>query len=109
MSAVPIAMTGLLRRGSQMSLADPGSVGWHADQLTCELRCLSRKLTPDLGPYCTIASLSLGTPRAFRLRPTAAVDEAYAATTPVRTYEVTLGHNTLCLMTPGCQERYKHT
>lgn len=67
------------------------------------------KLIPDLGPYTTIASLSLGTPRAFRIRPTAAVDEAFATDTPVRSYEVTLGHNSLCLMTPGCQERFKHT
>jgi hypothetical protein len=64
---------------------------------------------PDLGPYPTIASLSLGTPRAFRLRQIDAVDEAYASTRPTRTYEVNLAHNSLVLMTPGCQERYKHT
>ncbi|WVQ78779.1 hypothetical protein IAT38_000870 [Cryptococcus sp. DSM 104549] len=75
------------------------SVGWHADQLTY------------LGPYTTIASLSLGTPRAFRLRPTNTIDPAYAATPEkaIRTYEVTLGHNSLCLMNGGCQERFKHT
>nr|XP_031863086.1 uncharacterized protein CI109_001564 [Kwoniella shandongensis]KAA5530158.1 hypothetical protein CI109_001564 [Kwoniella shandongensis] len=74
------------------------TVGWHADQLTY------------LGPYTTIASLSLGTPRAFRLRQTNAVDPAFATNTrPIRTYEVTLGHNTLCLMNAGCQERFKHT
>ncbi|EIW69031.1 hypothetical protein TREMEDRAFT_39338, partial [Tremella mesenterica DSM 1558] len=73
------------------------SVGWHADQLTY------------LGPYATIASLSLGTPRGFRLRPTTPVDPAFALTTPTRTYEVKLGHNTLVLMNAGCQERYKHT
>ncbi|KAK8861429.1 hypothetical protein IAR55_002248 [Kwoniella newhampshirensis] len=70
------------------------TVGWHADQLTY------------LGPYTTIASLSLGTPRAFRLRQTNPVDPAFATSTkPIRTYEVTLGHNTLCLMNAGCQER----
>ncbi|OCF39596.1 hypothetical protein I317_06611 [Kwoniella heveanensis CBS 569] len=74
------------------------TVGWHADQLTY------------LGPYTTIASLSLGTPRAFRLRQTDPVDSAFATTSkPTRTYEVNLGHNSLCLMNAGCQERYKHT
>ncbi|WRT65558.1 uncharacterized protein IL334_002503 [Kwoniella shivajii] len=74
------------------------SVGWHADQLTY------------LGPYTTIASLSLGTPRAFRLRQTNTVDPSFATDTkPIRTYEMTLGHNSLCLMNAGCQERFKHT
>ncbi|ORY25822.1 hypothetical protein BCR39DRAFT_566183 [Naematelia encephala] len=74
------------------------SVGWHADQLTY------------LGPYATIASLSLGTPRAFRLRQTESVDPAYAKDAkPIRTYEINLGHNSLVLMDAGCQERYKHT
>ncbi|WWC60158.1 uncharacterized protein I303_102722 [Kwoniella dejecticola CBS 10117] len=74
------------------------SVGWHADQLTY------------LGPYTTIASLSLGTPRAFRLRETNTVDPAFASSSkPIRTYELNLGHNSLCLMNGGCQERFKHT
>lgn len=73
--------------------ADAYSVGFHADQLT------------NLGPYPTIASLSLGVPRAFRLRPTASELDSG----PVRTYEVDLTHNSLVLMTAGCQERYKHT
>ncbi|KAK6907200.1 hypothetical protein I203_101190 [Kwoniella mangroviensis CBS 8507] len=74
------------------------SVGWHADQLTY------------LGPYTTIASLSLGTPRAFRLRQTNTVDPSFSTNTkPIRTYELKLGHNSLCLMNAGCQERYKHT
>jgi alkylated DNA repair dioxygenase AlkB len=60
----------------------------------------------DLGPYTTIASLSLGTPRAFRLRQT---DPIEAPKTPTRTYEINLGHNSLVLMNAGCQERYKHT
>ncbi|WVF67092.1 hypothetical protein IAT40_001837 [Kwoniella sp. CBS 6097] len=74
------------------------TVGWHADQLTY------------LGPYTTIASLSLGTPRAFRLRRTDPVDSTFATNSkPTRTYEVNLGHNSLCLMNAGCQERFKHT
>jgi hypothetical protein len=73
------------------------SVGWHADQLSY------------LGPHCTIASLSLGTPRAFRLRPTDTVDPSYSTGKPIRTYEIQLCHNTLVLMNAGCQERYKHT
>ncbi|KGB78423.3 hypothetical protein CNBG_4261 [Cryptococcus deuterogattii R265] len=74
------------------------SVGWHADQLTY------------LGPYTTIASLSLGTSRAFRLRETAPSDPAFIVNDkPPCTYEITLAHNTLCLMNAGCQERYKHT
>ena len=63
----------------------------------------------DLGPYTTIASLSLGTPRGFRVRPTDAVDPAYHTTGTARTYEITLAHNSLVLMNAGCQERYKHT
>ncbi|TXT04278.1 hypothetical protein VHUM_04276 [Vanrija humicola] len=73
------------------------TVGFHSDQMTY------------LGPFPTIASLSLGTPRAFRLRQTEAVEAAFGTGRPARTYEVTLGHNSLCLMTAGCQERYKHT
>ncbi|KLT46003.1 hypothetical protein CC85DRAFT_239758 [Cutaneotrichosporon oleaginosum] len=73
------------------------TVGFHSDQMTY------------LGPYPTIASLSLGTPRAFRLRAVNTADPAFAPDEPPRTYEVTLGNNSLVLMTPGCQERYKHT
>ncbi|KAL1409494.1 hypothetical protein Q8F55_003477 [Vanrija albida] len=69
------------------------TVGFHSDQMTY------------LGPFPTIASLSLGTPRAFRLRQTEAVEAAFGTGRPARTYEVTLGHNSLCLMTAGCQER----
>ncbi|ODO09235.1 hypothetical protein I350_02835 [Cryptococcus amylolentus CBS 6273] len=74
------------------------SVGWHADQLTY------------LGPYTTIASLSLGTTRSFRLRETPVSDRAFAVNDkPPRTFELTLSHNSLCLMNAGCQERFKHT
>ena len=91
-------------------------VGWHADQLTY------------LGPYCTIASLSLGTSRNFRVRETKSTEgvldpssngptaglggssaESGSKGKEIRTYEVTLGHNSLVLMDPGCQERFKHT
>lgn len=87
-------------------------VGWHADQLTC--RSIAQihpalLIRTDLGPYATIASLSLGTPRAFRLRQTDTADPAYSIGRPIRTYEVLLGHNSLVLMNGGCQERYKHT
>lgn len=80
-------------------------VGWHADQLSCKSPNTS---LIDLGPYAAIASLSLGTPRAFRLRETEAADPAFK-TGPIRTYEVNLGHNSLVVMTGGCQERFKHT
>ncbi|KAJ9117157.1 hypothetical protein QFC20_000300 [Naganishia adeliensis] len=75
------------------------SVGWHADQSTY------------LGPCATIVSLSLGTPREFRLRP---VPHHSSPTTDalgnsLRTYAVTLGHNSLCIMHAGTQELYKHT
>ncbi|WVQ73680.1 hypothetical protein IAR50_003260 [Cryptococcus sp. DSM 104548] len=74
------------------------SVGWHADQLTY------------LGPYTTIASLSLGTTRSFRLREARVFDQAFAVNDkPPRTCELTLTHNSLCLMNAGCQERFKHT
>lgn len=64
----------------------------------------------DLGPYTTIASLSLGTSRAFRLRETPPSDPAFIINDKLPcTYEITLAHNTLCLMNAGCQERYKHT
>ncbi|KAA1099404.1 hypothetical protein PGT21_006404 [Puccinia graminis f. sp. tritici] len=71
------------------------NVGWHADQLTY------------LGPYPTIASLSLGTTRQFRLRPVANILETETAE-PLRTYSMSLPHNSLLVMHGGCQERYKH-
>ncbi|TFY59460.1 hypothetical protein EVJ58_g5759 [Rhodofomes roseus] len=71
------------------------SVGPHSDQLTY------------LGPYPTIASLSLGTSRMFRLReviPTGEKDERSA-----RTFNVPLTHNSLMIMHSSTQERYKHS
>ncbi|KAH9811302.1 hypothetical protein DFH28DRAFT_982860 [Melampsora americana] len=75
-------------RGSQES------VGWHADQLTY------------LGPYPTIASLSLGTGRQFRLRAVRNLNDPLAP--PPRTYSIFLPHNSLLIMHGSCQERYKH-
>lgn len=129
-------------------------VGYHADQLSY------------LGPLATIASLSLGEARRFRLKPTAPglpvnvadaeasaaaarrFGAALAASPAVRqalahaskhggatagagaavaasvgvldgdlldglvdktpTFEIALPHNSLLLMGPGCQERFKH-
>ncbi|TDL24698.1 hypothetical protein BD410DRAFT_718467 [Rickenella mellea] len=71
------------------------SVGFHSDQLTY------------LGPYPTIASLSLGTTRIFRLRevvPTAETKQRHA-----RTYNVPLTHNSLMIMHASTQERFKHS
>ncbi|KAJ9097679.1 hypothetical protein QFC21_004716 [Naganishia friedmannii] len=75
------------------------AVGWHADQLTY------------LGPYATIVSLSLGTPREFRLRPsTNAIQPSLDVLGhPLRTYAITLPHNSVAIMHAGTQELYKHT
>ncbi|KAG9019637.1 hypothetical protein FRB90_011983 [Tulasnella sp. 427] len=70
-------------------------VGFHADQLTY------------LGPYPTIASLSLGTERLFRLRETIPKEEQDSRS--ARTFNVSLPHNSLIIMHAGCQEHYKHT
>ncbi|KAF5358503.1 hypothetical protein D9756_001694 [Leucocoprinus leucothites] len=88
------------------------SVGFHSDQLTY------------LGPYPTIASLSLGTTRVFRLReviPTDEIDSRQA-----RTFNIPLPHNSvrktsviplrktephagpLTIMHASCQEKFKH-
>ncbi|KIY67841.1 hypothetical protein CYLTODRAFT_396417 [Cylindrobasidium torrendii FP15055 ss-10] len=71
------------------------SVGFHSDQMTY------------LGPYCTIASLSLGTTRTFRLRevvPTQEKDTRHA-----QTFNIPLPHNSLTIMHASCQERFKHS
>lgn len=75
-------------------------VGAHADQLTY------------LGPYPTIASLSLGTPRNFRLRAVPSLQDGADPSTPAempRTYDIRLPHNSLCIMQAGCQEKFKHS
>lgn len=66
------------------------AVGYHSDQLSF------------LGPIPTIASLSLGCEREFRLKP--------VANSPTsRTVSIRLPHNSLFIMGPGCQEDYKHS
>ncbi|KAK9473280.1 uncharacterized protein V1510DRAFT_363746 [Dipodascopsis tothii] len=64
------------------------SVGWHSDRLTY------------IGPMPVIASLSLGVTREFRVRETGIHST---------TYSIHLPHNSLLVMHPPCQEKYKHT
>lgn len=71
-------------------------------------------ISADLGPCTTIVSLSLGTPREFRLRPVPdpslpSPSSADAFGQRVRTYALRLAHNSLCIMHAGTQELYKHT
>ncbi|KDE06143.1 hypothetical protein MVLG_03558 [Microbotryum lychnidis-dioicae p1A1 Lamole] len=68
------------------------SVGPHSDVLTY------------LGPFPTIASLSLGCTRPFRLRPFMPLPGI-----EMRSLDLVLPHNSLCLMLPGTQEFYKHS
>ncbi|EJD52943.1 hypothetical protein AURDEDRAFT_81077 [Auricularia subglabra TFB-10046 SS5] len=70
------------------------SVGFHSDQLTY------------LGPYATIASLSLGTTRVFRLREVVPKEEA--STRHAQTFNIPLPHNSLTIMHATCQEYFKH-
>ncbi|GAA6064288.1 hypothetical protein JCM10212_000722 [Sporobolomyces blumeae] len=78
------------------------SVGWHSDQLT------------HLGPYPTIASLTLGCTRPFRLRPFSPRSLAPDTSTSqppklsMRTLEIVLPHNSLLIMHGGTQETFKH-
>ncbi|KAF5391947.1 hypothetical protein D9757_001793 [Collybiopsis confluens] len=71
------------------------SVGWHSDTQTY------------LGPYCTIASLSLGTRRVFSLREVIPSSEAEARRS--QTFNIPLSHNSLIIMHASCQERFKHS
>ncbi|KIK63613.1 hypothetical protein GYMLUDRAFT_40671 [Collybiopsis luxurians FD-317 M1] len=70
------------------------SVGWHSDQMTY------------LGPYCTIASLSLGTRRIFSLREV--IPSVESDTRSAQTFNIPLPHNSLVIMHASCQERFKH-
>ncbi|GAA5992062.1 hypothetical protein JCM11641_003663 [Rhodosporidiobolus odoratus] len=95
------------------------SVGWHSDALRY------------LGPMPTIASLTLGVGRPFRLRPflpsasplpSSSTSESSAPSAPastassttltaaptLRTLEIHLPHNSLLIMHAGVQETYKH-
>lgn len=79
------------------------SVGFHSDVLQY------------LGPFPTIASLTLGCTRPFRLRPflpsgnnnnnNSGPDQPLPQ---IRTLDIILPHNSLLIMHAGCQERYKH-
>ncbi|KDQ60675.1 hypothetical protein JAAARDRAFT_55409 [Jaapia argillacea MUCL 33604] len=71
------------------------SVGYHSDSLTY------------LGPYPTIASLSLGTTRIFRLREVIPSDEINLR--QPRTYNIPVTHNSLLIMHASTQEKFKHT
>ncbi|KAH7929782.1 hypothetical protein BV22DRAFT_1029177 [Leucogyrophana mollusca] len=70
------------------------SVGFHSDHLTY------------LGPYPTIASLSLGTTRIFRLREVIPSDQI--STRRARTFNIPLAHNSLTIMHAATQETFKH-
>ncbi|GAA5975102.1 hypothetical protein JCM21900_001600 [Sporobolomyces salmonicolor] len=80
------------------------SVGWHSDQLTY------------LGPYPTIASLTLGCARPFRLRPFSPSSlpssfgspSSFLSNPTMRTLEIPLRHNTVLVMHAGVQETFKH-
>ncbi|KDR81468.1 hypothetical protein GALMADRAFT_60387 [Galerina marginata CBS 339.88] len=71
------------------------TVGFHSDQLTY------------LGPYPTIASLSLGTKRNFSLREVIPTDQV--STRKAQTFNMPLPHNSLTIMHASCQERFKHS
>jgi len=71
------------------------AVGFHSDRLT------------SIGPYPTIASLSLGTRRMFRLREVIPVDEV--GKRAAQTFDIPLPHNSLCIMHASTQERFKHS
>ncbi|OSD08701.1 hypothetical protein PYCCODRAFT_1357282 [Trametes coccinea BRFM310] len=70
------------------------SVGFHSDQLTY------------LGPYPTIASLSLGVSRVFRLREVVPLEDRDKRA--ARTYNIPLRHNSLIVMHASTQEVFKH-
>ncbi|KAH9857040.1 hypothetical protein C2E23DRAFT_806344 [Lenzites betulinus] len=70
------------------------NICFHSDQLT------------HLGPYPTIASLSLGVSRTFRLREVVPSDEKDKRT--ARTFDIPLRHNSLVIMHASTQEMFKH-
>lgn len=61
---------------------------WHSDRLS------------HIGPHNYIASVSLGSTRMFRLRSNESTNGTI--------YQIPLTHNSLLIMKPGCQEKYKH-
>ncbi|KZT28478.1 hypothetical protein NEOLEDRAFT_1058500 [Neolentinus lepideus HHB14362 ss-1] len=70
-------------------------VGPHADHMTY------------LGPYPTIASISLGTSRVFRLREVVPSDQKQDR--HAQTFNIPLPHNSLIIMHGSTQERFKHS
>ncbi|KAF8580906.1 hypothetical protein K439DRAFT_1355796 [Ramaria rubella] len=70
-------------------------VGFHSDQLTY------------LGPFPTIASLSLGTTRVFRLREV--IPKSETAGRQAQTFNIPVAHNSLVIMHASTQERFKHS
>lgn len=65
---------------------------WHSDKLT------------DIGPLPIIASISLGATRIFRVRKITAARNGGDSTI----FNIPLPHNTLLVMLPGTQEKFKH-
>lgn len=78
--AFHLAIGNLYRNGKD-------SIGWHADD------------EPSLGERPAIASISLGAPRNFDLRPN---------TAPTQRKRYPLTHGSLLLMEPGTQENWQH-
>ncbi|KAG0225650.1 hypothetical protein BGW41_004597 [Actinomortierella wolfii] len=70
------------------------AVGWHADKLTY------------LGPRPTIASLTLGATRFFRIRKV--IPDAKHPDTAGQMINIALPHNSLLIMWPPMQEEWKH-
>ncbi|KAK9805888.1 hypothetical protein WJX73_001594 [Symbiochloris irregularis] len=84
------ALANLYKDGQQ-------GVGAHSDKLT------------QLGPRPTIASLSLGASRLFRVRRAGTVDAAAEGREPaVELADLMLPHNTLVIMFPPTQEEWRH-
>jgi alkylated DNA repair dioxygenase AlkB len=76
------------------------SMGWHADN------------EKELGPRPVIASLSLGAPRRFLLRPARHQPGLVAnvrAGVETGSFGMTLENGSLLLMKAGCQQRYQHS
>lgn len=67
------------------------SMGWHADK------------EKELGPQAVVASLSLGAPRRFLLRPVRRRPGDQAGS-----FGLNLETGSLLLMQAGCQQRYQH-
>ncbi|KAJ1660934.1 hypothetical protein IWQ61_000195 [Dispira simplex] len=74
-------------------------VGWHNDRLS------------NIGPFPTIASISLGVSRQFRIRriPGPLTTTVLGDSTSGQTFNISLPHNALLVMLPPMQEEYQHT